>query len=311
MEYEKVGTLFNYIGGKSWLKEKLRIEINNVLKNNKNINSYTEPFSGGLGAFLGIYDILLENNVKKVTLNDINSKIISFYQHVYETPDCLVKEYMKLENKFNTFLSEESRTFHKTKEKVKLKESLKEACQYYMEVRDLFNKEKDNSLENSACLLFLQNHCFNGVYRENSKGNYNTPFNWEAKYFSEEKIMKKITSVNNVFNMFEVHFSISSFEKIAFNVDTLYYLDPPYINEDITENKYNKEAFTVEKQYELIESLKNVNFVYSNHKNDLLDKKFKEISGRLEIKEIPRKNIISASNESRKNDKIEILVSKY
>ena len=93
MEYKKVSTLFNYIGGKGWLKETLRLEISSILKNSS-IDTYVEPFSGGLGAFLNIYDILIKNNIKKVILNDINAKIINFYTTVKENPELLIKEYI-------------------------------------------------------------------------------------------------------------------------------------------------------------------------------------------------------------------------
>lgn len=309
MEYRKVGTLFNYIGGKSWLKERLRLETDSVLKGNLDITMYVEPFAGGLGAFLGIYDILLENNVRKVILNDINTKIINFYSIVKTTPDSLIKEYMTIENKYKDLILSETRKLNKTKDKLLIKEQLKKACDYYMEVREAFNHAETVGVQSAARLLFLQNHCFNGVYRENSKGFYNTPFNWDHKVFEENKIIKKVQDVHDVFKLFDIELRSGSFEDLEFTENALYYLDPPYINEDeLVENKYSKGGFDASMQLLLIKSIERVPFIYSNHKHPLLLNTFNNMSGEITVNEIGRKNIISASNESRKTDKLEILV---
>lgn len=311
MEYRKVGTLFNYIGGKGWLKDRLRLETDSVLKNNIDITMYVEPFAGGLGAFLGIYDVLLENNVRKIILNDINTKIINFYSIVKTSPHSLIKEYMIIENEYKNLILSETRKLNKTKDKLLIKEQLKKACDYYMAVREAFNHTETVGVQSAARLLFLQNHCFNGVYRENSKGFYNTPFNWDHKVFEENKIIKKVEDVHEVFKLFDIELRSGSFEDLEFTSNALYYLDPPYINEDeLVENKYSKGGFDAKMQLLLIKSIENVPFIYSNHKHPLLLSEFNNMAGEITVNEIGRKNIISASNESRKTDKLEILVVK-
>lgn len=308
MDYQKVGTLFNYIGGKGWLKETLRTETALILKNNKSIDSYIEPFTGGLGAFLGVYDILLENNITNVTLNDINPKLINFYKIIKTNPKKLVATYAVIEQEYQNLIPEYVYALHKTKEKDKVKIGLIEANKYFFKIRKEFNDGGLN-LETAARLLFLQNHCFNGVYRENASGKYNTPFNWEAKVFAIDKIEKRIMAVNEVFKLFNLKLVSVSFEKIKYNKNTLFYLDPPYINEDETvENKYSKNGFSAEKQIELINAIKETHFIYSNHRHSLLLNEFNKNENVSEIREIARKNIISASNESRKTDRLEILV---
>jgi len=307
MENKKVKTLFKYIGGKAWLKEQLREEINYLVKQKKP-STYVEPFTGGLGAFLSVYDILLNGGVKTIILNDINYKLINFYKIVANSPEILIEEYIKLEKQFAESIPKEANGLHPIKDKIKLKKLLINAEIFFKNVRNSFNNEKDIN-KSASQLLFLQKHCFNGVYRENLSGQYNTPFNWDAKSFSEEQIKEKILDVNKVFKNFEMIFSIGSFEHLEYKEESLYYLDPPYINQDLIENKYNKDAFGVDKQKLLIEKISRVPFVYSNHDNDLLLSEFKEKVNKFKVKKIPRKNIISASTESRKNDKIEILVT--
>lgn len=46
-----------------------------------------------------------------------------------------------------------------------------------------------------------------------------------------------------------------------FNNETLYYIDPPYINENNIENKYNKDLFNLSNQYDLINKIKNSFFI--------------------------------------------------
>ena len=54
------------------------------------------------------------------------------------------------------------------KDKNIIKEKLKLASLFYKEKRAEFNQiKKEDSVENAALFLFLQNHCFNGFYREN------------------------------------------------------------------------------------------------------------------------------------------------
>ena len=84
------------------------------------------------------------------------------------------------------------------------------------------------------------------------------------------------------------------------------YLDPPYLNQDISENKYSKDLFGIDKQIKLIEKIQDYSFIYSNHYDDRIIKEFSKFNT-LEI--INRKNTISSSNESRKNDKKEILLT--
>lgn len=312
MDNKKVNTLFNYIGGKGWLRNDLRKEIAFILEK-KSLDTYVEPFAGGLGSFLNIYDLLLSFNVKNVILNDLNRHLINFYQIVKENPEQLISNYMILENEFCKLIPLETFSLNKTKEKLKIKLLLKEAEAFFKKVRNDFNNSVETIIgkdfNTASYLLFLQNHCFNGIYRENSKGNYNTPFNWEAKIFTEEKLRIKILNVYNIFNQFNLTINYGSFDQLEYNNTGLYYLDPPYLNEGIRENKYNKDIFDIKQQEFLINKIKATNFIYSNHKAEFLEKEFKEKTPNAIIREIARKNIISASAESRKNDKIEILIS--
>lgn len=308
MKQQTVSPLFKYIGGKSWLKDELNNTVNTVLKTRSDIDTYVEPFAGGLGAFLGVADSLIKNNIKKVILNDINIKLIQFYQNVYTQSDLLIEKYMQVENAYAATVPAIFFTYDKKKDKELIKISLIPASQFFNQIRNAFNAEQD-PIMNSAYLLFLQTHCFNGIYRENSKGGYNTPYNWDARIITEEKTREKINNVLSVFNKFDIQFSTGSYAGLDYSLNALYYLDPPYLNEEnILENAYHKDGFGLFEQEDLIDKVKNSCFIYSNHSSDVLITMFKSKNINISFKEIARKNIISASNESRKTDKIEILL---
>lgn len=303
LKNNKIKPLFKYIGGKSWLRDELRSAINQNL--NHKITTYIEPFAGGLGAFLSVYDILLENSIRNVTLSDINETLIFTYNSIKVEPLNLINEFLLLENEFNKKINP---LWKETKDKSECKKYLKEAELFFKKIKKEFNSNKNNiNIKQSARLIFLQKHAFNGIYRENLKGEYNTPFNWSGSNMLET-IEIKVNEISKLFNQFNLEFKCQSFDEIEYNNHTLYYLDPPYLNEEINENKYNKNSFGIKEQLLLLDKIKNKNFIYSNHKAKLLLDEFNKFKD-VQIKEIARKNIMSAKSSTRQDDKIEILVS--
>ena len=302
---ENIKPVFKYIGGKSWLRDELRNSIRKCLVNNQ-LFTYAEPFVGGLGSFLAIYDILLEHKIKNVILSDINQTLINTYIYIQNQPKALTNEFLAIEKQFVHLINSNWRSIHN---KTELKDCLRDAEQFFNRVKKEFNINRANfDITQSARLIFLQKHSFNGIYRENSKGEYNTPFNWSGHNMLNS-IAHKINEMSALFNQFNIQFIAQSFEELDYNQNTLYYLDPPYLNDNITENKYVKGAFNIEKQLLLIQKIKNVKFIYSNHKSDILLEEFNKIHN-LTVKELLRKNTISPNSESRKIPKIEILVTK-
>lgn len=324
--HKKVSTLFKYIGGKSWLKEQLRERISYLLTHKKtDIHSYVEPFSGGLGAFLNIYDLLITHDIHHIILNDINTEIIHFYTLVQNNPQQLIEQYMLLEDGFKkTVPSLALNNLHHLHDKIRIKQLLHGSHHYFNSIRLRYNELRAIPVSEqgafhydmiSACLLFLQNHSFNGIYRENAKGQYNTPFNWSGKVYTIEQIEQKILTAHHIFKQFNIQFTNFSYEKIDYNLQSLYYLDPPYLNvHTLSENKYHQEQFSIGDQEKLIYLIKDTSFLYSNHDSLILDKFFDHYIQNKKYFDkniISRKNIISASSESRKIDKVEMLVSHY
>lgn len=301
METRAVKPLFKYIGGKTWLKEILRQKISYVLSKKK-IEVYVEPFVGGLGSFLSIYDLLIEHNIKKVILSDINVELINLYNNIKIEPKSLYEEIIKLEGLF-------LKTIKPLNKKTYSKLELSEANDFFKHIRTEFNLNKGkNETIQSARLVFLQKHSFNGVYRENSKGEYNTPFNWSHKTMDSD-IEHKIYQLNNIFLSFDIKIEQKSYQLHNFNDNALFYLDPPYLNTaELVENKYNQNGFNLENQLDLIHLIQNTNFIYSNHASQIIENELNK-NHDIEIIKINRKNIMSANSESRGDDKIELLAT--
>lgn len=299
--------IFSYVGGKRWLKKELNITLNDILIKNKNIDTYVEPFMGGLGAFFSNIEILKKNNIKNVILNDLNISVYSFYKYLMTDKETLLSIYDQHELDFISSIPEDIEIYHKIKDKEIIKNKLYLASKIYKEKRELFNENKDiSNIENAALFLFLQNHCFNGFYRENKSGKYNTAFNWEKKKSLNNKL--KINSIINEISDFNFQFTNKNYRDLLFNKNQIIYVDPPYINNiEGTENNYNKESFSFDTMKNLIDMISPYNYIFSHYKNEKILEIFK--SKKHIIKYINKKNTVSGHKETRGKVLTEIIVS--
>lgn len=310
LQYKKVNPPFKYIGGKTWLKDKLRAKVKHQVSKNK-FTAFCEPFCGGLGAFLNVYDILHNNNIKTIYLNDINTKLINFYEVVNNSLGELVEQYIQLEQIFFKLTDKKALDKHTTNDKEELKIILKPNNDFYNDIVNKYNlaNRQKQSIELASYLLFILTHCYNGLYRENSQGDFNAAYNWEVKHITKNQITNKLSSLNEIFNMFNIVFSSESFDKLEYIDTCLYYLDPPYLNEKGIENKYNTCSFNYSKQKLLLELIKTKHFIYSNYYSSEIVVLINEILLLVDIEIIERLNLFSSDPTTRSELKQEILVS--
>ncbi len=224
-----------WAGGKTQLIptiiEELPEEINNL-------TTYIEPFVGAGAVFL---DFLSSDRFEKYIINDINSKLINVYEVIRDNIDLLIEFLNDIKEKYLSFeeLSED-------REKM------------YYEIRDKFNSDDVGKIELAAYFIFINKTCFNGLYRENSKGNYNVPI---GKYknptiFYEEQLREISSLLNKRNNNGELIVTILNLKYTELeryvNKDTFVYFDPPY--RPVTAggfSSYNKGGFNDESQQEL------------------------------------------------------------
>lgn len=219
-----------WAGGKSQLLDEIIQELPIDIKNFKR---YVEPFVGAGAVFL----FFLENNYfEEYIINDINYKLINLYTIIRDNPEELIKEIQQLKTKYINSEYEE-------KEKV------------FYEIRDSFNKNESVGVKLAAYFIFLNKTCFNGLYRENSKGDFNVPFGKfiNPSFFDEEQIMEisKLLNLKNENGEFKVKILNKSFNELEEYIDsnTFVYCDPPYRPVTIGGfTSYNKSNFNDEAQ---------------------------------------------------------------
>ena len=206
----------------------------------KGIKSYCEPFVGG-GA------LLFHLQPKVAYVNDINTELIGVYTVIKEQVDELIEELKKFKNESDFFYS----------------------------VRDWDrDKEKYNSLsevERAARILYLNKTCYNGLYRVNNAGEFNSPFgNYRNPNIINEPVLRAVSAY---FNAATIHFYSLDYEEVLAKIKkgTFVYLDPPYdpISETSNFTGYSKGGFSQEEQIRLHQCCENldkrgIRFMLSN-----------------------------------------------
>ena len=283
---KKVSPFIKWVGGKS----KLILDIDkNLPKLVKNDFTYVEPFLGGGAVF---FHLISNYKIKKAYLNDLNIHLINTYLDLRDNYNLLCK-----------FLKHIQLEYENSADK-KI---------YYLNKRSEFNSTKE-SVEKSSLFIFLNKTGFNGMYRENSKGEFNIPFGdmKNPNIFNEELL----SSVSILLNENKIEFSSKSFEELLPNDDNcFYYLDPPYrpISKTSSFTDYTKSNFNDEVQKRLKKYCDKINlagnlFLQSNSysKDQFFQKLYKSrIISKLEVT-----RTISADG-SKRNKVSEILIKNY
>ncbi|SFE45067.1 DNA adenine methylase (dam) [Peptostreptococcus sp. D1] len=144
MKNDTVTPFVKWAGGKRQLLPKIKELLP------ERFEAYYEPFVGG-GA------LLFELKKAGAIINDINLSLINAYTQIRDNIDLFLEYIDNLDTKIIDGNKE-----------------------YYYYIRDLYNSklsEKNFDTELAAMFVFLNKHCFNGLYRVNSKGLFNVPYN--------------------------------------------------------------------------------------------------------------------------------------
>lgn len=303
--------LFKWVGGKKWLAPRLNELYKNKITKNK-YKYYIEPFAGGLGSLLFVLPTLEEKGIDTIIINDINKTLINTYKSIKSKKNKVFKTYWNLEKEYKKLIPKKAFKLNPTKDKKELRNLLDDASKYFYFCRDRFNEIKDSSdVEAVALFLFLAQHSFNGLYRENQAGGYNTPYNWETACPERKKKKDLIDSYSSIFKKFNIIFEnkdvfkfINKYKK--YSKEAVFYFDPPYLNEDIPENKYNKDHFCSKSQNKLLkEYLSLDNFIFSNHMLDFFSDFCEKNNVKYET--VYRSNVMNRDISKRKEKIAEIL----
>lgn len=119
----------------------------------------------------------------------------------------------------------------------------------YYSRRALFNGTEDKRLR-SALFLYLNKHCYNGLCRYNSKGEFNVPFGrYKRPYFPEKELLFFVARTRHAaFQQADFVESMGQAE-----AGDVVYCDPPYVPLSQTANftSYSAGGFGLEAQQSL------------------------------------------------------------
>lgn len=217
-----------WVGGKSQLLDEIRTKY--PLK----IEKYCEPFVGG-GAVL--FDILNKFHPNEVLINDINKELINTYIQIKENCDDLIAQLSKFQEKYRSSSLEENKELFLAKR------------QRYNDIK--VNGNQKENLEKAVLFIFLNKTCFNGLYRVNSKGLFNVPFNNAKKPLlcDEENLRNCSELLKNVQMQVGDYSNCKSF----IDKSTFVYIDPPYrpLTQTSAFTSYSENSFEDNQQIEL------------------------------------------------------------
>jgi DNA adenine methylase len=217
------------------------------------IDKYFEPFLGSGAIF---FYLKKQNPDMHAVLSDTNKDLINCFIFVRDKPEDIIRELNKHEKRF------------------------KGNSKYYYKMRERFNNSK-NKFEKAHLLIFLNKTCFNGLYRVNSKGEFNVP---QGSY-KHPKICEAevIMAASKLLKGIDIK-CLDYKEAVAkASEGDFVYFDPPYepISKTSYFNSYTKDSFTFENQKELAKIYRNLirlgcDVLLSNSKHCEIEKLYPE-----------------------------------
>jgi DNA adenine methylase len=192
---------------------------------------------------------------------------------------------------------------------------MKHSEEYYYTIRNMdrdkkkFNKVVD--YKRAARTIYLNKACFNGLYRVNSKNEFNVPFGKKTKVNTYEG--QNLGIICGFLNYNDIKILSTDFEeavKEAKKGDFIYF-DPPYDSDTSTFNSYTEDGFGKEQQKRLARvyrelSDKGCYVMLSNHNTELINELYKDYNIHL----IEAKRSINANGKKRGKVE-EVIITNY
>lgn len=218
----KAKPFLKWAGGKSRLSK----QISSFFP--KKFNRYFEPFLGSGAIYFTI-------SPQEGILNDLNKYLIGTYEIIRDNPVGLIKKLKNINEVYHSLPSIEAKS------------------NYYYDARNRYNRMRSTDLDKAALFIFLNKAGYNGMYRENSKGEYNIPFGKHEKCLicDEDNLLRVSHDLKDIkFTSTDYKNALKEAKK-----GDLVYLDPPYIPISKTSSftQYQKEGFSFEEQIKLKE----------------------------------------------------------
>lgn len=226
-----------WVGGKTQLLEQFRNYYPIELVNGE-IDNYFEPFIGGGAVF---FHIIQNYKIKNAFISDLNEELILVYKVIQKDVDRLIEELSEYNHNYKSLEdSEREKYFYKIREDYNIKRN-----------KINHNKYSVDWITRTAQAIFLNKTCYNGLFRLNRKGEFNTPFG----NYKNPKILDR-SNLKIVSNLLQrVQIEICDFieiKKLVTDSSFVYY-DPPYrpISKTSSFTSYSKYDFSDNDQLRL------------------------------------------------------------
>jgi len=225
----KAKPFLKWAGGKAQLIEQIVQYLPNELKLGK-IRRYVEPFVGGGALF---FNIAKRYEIEEFYISDVNEELILAYKSIQNDVDRLISLLKIMERKYHNLTP--------TKQK-----------EYFYSVRNNMNKNlqsinftkyDESWIERTAQIIFLNRTCFNGLFRVNSKGEFNVPFGkYKKPLICSEGNLRAVSE-----HLRNTQIRLGDFTECErfITSDTFVYFDPPYrpISRTASFTSYSKYEF--------------------------------------------------------------------
>lgn len=270
-----IAPFLKWVGGKRQLMPAIKELIP------KNYNNYYEPFIGG-GA------VLFDLQPKKAVINDFNKELINVYKTIKENPEKLISDLKTHKNESD----------------------------YFYDLRAL-DREEDfknlSTIKKASRVIYLNKTCYNGLYRVNNSGEFNSPFG----RYKNPNIVNEITikAVSKYLNTNDITILNVDFEKALKGIKkgSFVYFDPPYHPVSTSSNftGYVQGGFDMYEQVRLKNTCddldkKGVKFLLSNSATQFIEDIYKDYK----ISYVKANRSIN-SNGKKRGEIDEVLIRNY
>ena len=262
-------------------KRQLMPEIREMLPDGVTTHPYYEPFIGGGALFFELLP-------KRAVINDYNEELINVYTVIRDNPSELIEDLKRHKN----------------------------TAEYFYKIRAIDRQPLFRNLtkiERASRIIYLNKTCYNGLYRVNNAGEFNSPFGrYKNPNIVNEPVIK---AVSKYLNSSQIQISSCDYALILKDIptDSFVYLDPPYhpISESSSFTGYVQGGWDEGDQLRLRDvcnrlSERGIKFLLSNSASDFI----REIYSDYNIHIVQAKRSVN-SNPSRRGQVDEFLIRNY
>lgn len=194
----KMTPVLKWAGGKTQLLKNIRENMP------VEYNRYYEPFVGGAAVLLNLSPL-------QAFINDTNEQLVNLYNQLKNAVETVIEKINEMDS-----VPCNKELYYKTREQYNNK---------------ILNCEFD--AECAAIMIWLNKHCFNGLYRVNSKGIFNVPYN--NKIHGKSIDENNIREISKYLKKANINITCLDFENACENVKNgdFVYFDSPYVIKEI------------------------------------------------------------------------------